>query len=146
MLARFAKIRHIGEYMQRKQEELARHNAALGIPDDGGANARRLTNIGTFRAYVSAYLQNHHMINTGMTFLVRQLAPTEHGLPLEIYVFCKDKAWAAYEAVQSDIFDHLLAILPEFDLKVFQFPSGSDFRQIVPVPPEGRVSESRQVV
>ena len=72
------------------------------------------------------------MINTRMTFLVRQLAPTQHGLPLEIYVFCKDKAWANYEAVQSDIFDHLLAIAPEFDLRVYQYPSGTDILRLVP--------------
>jgi miniconductance mechanosensitive channel len=66
------------------------------------------------------------MINTDMTFLIRQLAPTQHGLPLEIYVFCKDKAWANYEAVQADIFDHLLAIAGEFDLRVYQYPSGTD--------------------
>ena len=77
------------------------------------------------------------MINLSMTFLVRQLAPTEHGLPLEIYVFCKDKNWANYEAVQSDIFDHLLAILPEFDLRVYQYPSGRDLlalKETLPVP------------
>jgi len=130
MLSRFAAMHPIAEYMQRKNEELAQHNAAQGIAADDAANARRLTNIGTFRAYVRAYLQNHPLINTNMTFLVRQLAPTEHGLPLEIYVFCKDKAWANYEAVQSDIFDHLLAIIPEFDLKVFQTPSGSDMHQL----------------
>ena len=130
MLARFAKIRYIADYMQNKHEELAQYNAAKGIQADDGANARRLTNIGTFRAYVRTYLQNHPMIHTGMTFLVRQLAPTDHGLPLEIYVFCKDIAWANYEAVQADIFDHLLAIVPEFDLKVFQFPSGNDMRQL----------------
>ena len=67
-----------------------------------------------------------------MTFIIRQLAPTAYGLPLEIYVFCKDKAWANYEAIQSDIFDHLLAIVPEFGLKVYQYPSGSDVKNLVP--------------
>jgi miniconductance mechanosensitive channel len=125
-LARFAKIRYIADYMERKNREIDRHNALLGVAAEDLANARRLTNIGTFRAYVQAYLQNHPMINLEMTFLVRQLAPCEHGLPLEIYVFCKDKAWANYEAVQADIFDHLLAIAPEFELRVFQYPSGHD--------------------
>ena len=69
------------------------------------------------------------MINQDMTFLVRQLQPTENGLPLEIYVFCKDKVWSHYEAIQSDIFDHMLAIVPEFDLRIFQRPAGSDFNQ-----------------
>ncbi|MDX1778308.1 MAG: mechanosensitive ion channel, partial [Thermodesulfobacteriota bacterium] len=91
---------------------------------------RQLTNVGTFRAYVVAYLKNHPMINQEMTFIIRQLAPTEHGLPIEIYVFCKDKAWENYEAIQSDIFDHILAVIPEFDLKVFQSPTGSDFKAL----------------
>ena len=130
MLERFATIRYISDYMQRKHKELEAYNAERGIDKQDATNARRLTNIGTFRAYVHAYLQNHPMINTTMTFLVRQLAPTQHGLPLEIYVFCKDKTWANYEAVQSDIFDHLLAIAGEFDLKVYQYPSGTDILRL----------------
>jgi miniconductance mechanosensitive channel len=132
MLERFAGIRYIADYMQRKSLEVSRYNTDLGLEVKDSANARRLTNIGTFRAYVYAYLQNHPMINTDMTFIVRQLAPTAYGLPLEIYVFCKDKAWANYEAIQSDIFDHLLAIVPEFGLKVYQYPSGSDVEKLVP--------------
>jgi len=126
MLKRFSRIRYISDYMQSKNQEIEQYNADRGIQADDIANARCLTNIGTFRAYVTAYLQNHPMIHTEMTFLVRQQAPTEHGLPLQIYVFCRDQAWANYEAVQSDIFDHLLAIIPEFDLRVFQQPSGND--------------------
>jgi miniconductance mechanosensitive channel len=132
MLERFAGIRYIAEYMQRKSLEVSRYNVDHGIQVKDSANARRLTNIGTFRAYVHAYLQNHPMINTDMTFIVRQLAPTPHGLPLEIYVFCKDKAWANYEAIQSDIFDHLLAIAGQFDLKLYQYPSDSDGLKPVP--------------
>jgi len=126
MVERFSRIRYIADYMKRKNEEIDRYNAGLGEQAQAPANSRRLTNIGTFRAYVVAYLRNHPMVNQEMTFLVRQLAPTEHGLPLEIYVFCKDKVWANYEAIQSDIFDHLLAIAPEFDLRVFQYPTGGD--------------------
>lgn len=126
MIERFSGIRYITDYMQRKKQEIEKSNADRGVNAQNAANARRLTNIGTFRAYVSAYLQNHPMINTDMTFLIRQLAPTQHGLPLEIYVFCKDKVWANYEAVQADIFDHLLAIAGEFDLRVYQYPSGTD--------------------
>ena len=126
MLSRFSKIRYIADYIASKSQELDQHNTALGEDARDAANCRRLTNIGTFRAYVQAYLRNHPLINTDMTFLVRQLAPNEHGLPLEIYVFCRDKVWTNYEAVQSDIFDHLLAILTEFDLRVFQYPSGHD--------------------
>jgi miniconductance mechanosensitive channel len=126
MVERFRKIRYISRYIEDKKKELSDYNAALGLSDEDLINSRRLTNIGTFRAYVIAYLRNHPMINQEMTFLVRQLAPGEFGLPLEIYVFSMDKAWANYEAIQADIFDHLLAILPEFDLRVFQRPSGMD--------------------
>jgi miniconductance mechanosensitive channel len=128
MVERFSKIRYIADYMQRKNQEVEKFNVERGIESRDAANARRLTNIGTFRAYVYAYLQDHPMINTEMTFLIRQLAPTQHGLPLEIYVFSRDKVWANYEAIQSDIFDHLLAIAGEFDLKVYQYPSGTDVR------------------
>ena len=91
------------------------------------ANARRLTNIGTFRAYTGNYLRSHPMVHLGMTFLVRQLQPTENGLPLEIYIFTRTTNWSEYEDIQADIFDHLLAVLPEFGLRVFQRPAGSDF-------------------
>ena len=89
-----------------------------------------MTNVGTFRAYIIAYLKNHPKIHQDMTFLVRQLAPTEHGLPIEVYVFSNDIVWAHYEAIQADIFDHILAVIPEFDLRVFQDPSGNDFRAL----------------
>jgi miniconductance mechanosensitive channel len=128
MVERFSRIRYIAEYMAKKKKALAEHNAAHMADNSNPANRRQLTNIGTFRAYVVAYLGNHPMINQEMTFLIRQLAPSEHGLPIEIYVFCKDKVWANYEAIQADIFDHILSIVPEFDLKVFQTPAGSDFR------------------
>ena len=130
MLERFSGIGHIADYMQRKNREIAQYNADLGAQAQESANTRRLTNIGTFRAYTVAYLQNHPMIHTDMTLMVRQLTPTPHGLPLEIYAFCRDKAWANYEAVQADIFDHLLAIAGEFDLKIYQYPSGIDVRQL----------------
>jgi miniconductance mechanosensitive channel len=128
MIERFSKIRYIADYMEKKKKELVEYNAAHQLDDSVPANKRQLTNVGTFRAYVTFYLKNHPMINHEMTFLIRQLAPTENGLPVEIYVFCKDKVWANYEAIQSDIFDHILAIVPEFDLKVFQSPAGSDFK------------------
>ena len=87
-----------------------------------------MTNVGTFRAYVIEYLRQHPKIHNDMTFLVRQLNPTESGLPIEIYVFSNDQEWANYEAIQSDIFDHIFAVIPEFGLRVFQNPSGYDFR------------------
>ena len=128
MIERFSKIRYIAEYMEKKKEELTEYNRERQLDDSTPTDKRQLTNIGTFRAYVISYLKNHPMINQEMTFLIRQLPPTEHGLPVEIYVFCKDKVWANYEAIQSDIFDHILAVVPEFDLKVFQSPTGSDFK------------------
>ena len=128
MIERFSKIRYIAEYMEKKKKELAEYNKEHQLDDSTPTDKRQLTNIGTFRAYVIAYLKNHPMINQEMTFLIRQLPPAEHGLPVEIYVFCKDKVWANYEAIQSDIFDHILAVVPEFDLKVFQSPTGSDFK------------------
>jgi miniconductance mechanosensitive channel len=131
MVERFSRIRYIAEYMTKKKKELAEHNAAHMDDNSNPANRRQLTNIGTFRAYVVSYLRDHPMINQEMTFLIRQLASTEHGLPIEIYVFCKDKVWANYEAIQADIFDHILSIVPEFDLKVFQNPAGSDFSKFI---------------
>jgi miniconductance mechanosensitive channel len=127
MLARFEKIQYISDYIDTMKKELAEFNEAARVDNTSLANGRRMTNIGTFRAYVRAYLLNHPMINQQMTFLIRQLPPTEYGLPIEIYVFSKDKVWANYEAIQADIFDHILAVVPEFDLRVFQNPSGRDF-------------------
>ncbi len=128
MLERYARIQFISEYIERKKRELLEHNARSRAEPSSLANGRRLTNIGTFRAYVHAYLENHPNIVQGMTFLVRQLEPSEVGVPIEIYVFCDDTAWVRYEAIQSDIFDHLLAVVPEFDLRVFQNPTGADIR------------------
>ncbi len=130
MLTRFAKIQYISEYINQKGDELKKHNQSTKVDNTSLANGRRLTNIGTFRAYIGAYLNDHPMINHEMTFLVRQLPSTQHGLPIEVYVFSKDKVWANYEAIQADIFDHLLAVVPEFDLRVYQSPTGSDFRTI----------------
>ncbi len=128
MLERFQNIQYISQYIQTKKDELEAHNKTV----DGASqiNLRRMTNIGILRAYLIAYLKNHSLINQNMTFLVRQLKPTENGLPIEIYVFCKDSEWANYEAFQADIFDHVLAVIPEFDLRIFQNPTGSDFRNV----------------
>jgi len=131
MLDRFSKIQYIADYLDKKRREVAEHNEKKQANDSALANGRRLTNIGTFRAYIEAYLRNQEMITQELTFLVRQLKPTEMGLPIEIYVFCKDKRWVPYEAIQADIFDHLLAVAPEFDLRVFQNPTGSDLRGLV---------------
>ncbi len=137
MLERFGKVQYISEYIETKKSELKEFNQATEVNNASLVNGRRMTNIGTFRAYVKAYLQNHPMINQDMTFLIRQLPPSEHGLPIEIYVFSKDQAWANYEAIQADIFDHVLAVVPEFDLRVYQNPTGADFRVLNRVTPTG---------
>jgi len=128
-IGRFRKIAVIRDYLDRKQQEVADHNRETKADDTSLVNGRRLTNLGTFRAYIEAYLRNHPQISQDLTFLVRQLAPGETGLPLEIYVFCSDKRWVAYEGIMADIFDHLLAAVPEFDLRVFQSPTGKDLRE-----------------
>lgn len=130
MLDRFAQNNYISDYIKKKNQEISEHNAKLIQSGAAPLAFRRLTNIGTFRAYILAYLRNHPMIHQNMTFLVRQLAPTRNGLPLEIYVFCRDNTWAVYEDVQADIFDHLLAIAPEFYLRVYQLPSGRDIQAL----------------
>jgi miniconductance mechanosensitive channel len=132
MIERFSRFEYIGDYIQTKKDELARYNAERKVDTSYLVNGRHMTNVGTFRAYAEAYLKNHPEIHEGMTFLVRQLQPTEHGIPIEIYVFSKVQAWAKYEAIQADIFDHLLAVVPLFDLRVFQRPSGNDFRAVFP--------------
>ncbi len=113
----------LGDYLREKQAELQQYNAGLQAKGMAAVNARRVTNLGTFRAYVLRYLQQHPGIHTEMTLLVRQLQPTTEGLPLELYCFTRSTAWAEYEQVQSDVFDHLLAILPAFGLRVFQASS-----------------------
>ncbi|MBD7939910.1 mechanosensitive ion channel family protein [Brevundimonas guildfordensis] len=122
----------IDDYLADKTVEMADWNAKLVAAGRDPVNMRRSTNIGAFRAYVQNYLENHPRIRQDMTLLVRQLQPTETGLPLEIYAFTATVAWAEYEAIQGDIFDHLLAILPEFGLRLFQSPSGADFSQLKP--------------
>lgn len=118
----------LDQYLDTKHEELAHFNQQLS--NQSQYNQRRLTNLGTFRAYVEFYLKQHSGIAQHQTILVRQLQSTSEGLPLEIYAFSNTIAWKDYEAIQSDIFDHLIAIIPEFGLSVYQAPSGSDFKQI----------------
>ena len=131
MLERFTKIQLITNAIQDRQAEIKVSNEEKNVDESTIVNGRRLTNIGIFRAYVDAYLRQHPQISNQMTFLVRQLSPRENGLPIEIYVFCKETNWNIYEAVQADIFDHILAVVPEFDLRVFQVPSGSDFQKLL---------------
>jgi miniconductance mechanosensitive channel len=130
MLERFNKFDFIKNYIAGKQEEIIEYNKEHETDTSQLINGRRQTNIGVFRAYTIAYLKNHPKIHQDMTFLVRHLEPKQYGLPVQIYVFSNDQAWANYEAIQADIFDHLLAALPEFELRVFQNPTGYDFKSL----------------
>ena len=125
MIEKFKTIYLLKDYMEEKLKEINVHNIDKKINEADVVNRRSLTNVGTFRAYIKFYLKNNAKIHNDMTFLVRQLAPQSDGLPIEIYVFSNDTNWVNYEAIQSDIFDHLLAILPEFDLEVFQNLTGN---------------------
>jgi len=127
-LTRLSSLVLLKDYLGRKAQEIAEWNAALGEAASVPANTRRATNIGTFRMYVQSYLRAHPNVHQGMTVMVRQLEPEPQGLPLEIYCFANTVVWVEFEAIQADIFDHLLAILPEFGLRVFQEPSGADMR------------------
>ena len=130
MLERFRKFDLIKNYITEKQKEIAIYNKEHTSNPEQLINGRRQTNIGVFRAYIIAYLKKHPKIHQSMTFLVRHLEPTQYGLPVQIYVFSNDQVWANYEAIQADIFDHLLAAVPEFDLRLFQNPSGYDFSRL----------------
>ena len=126
----FSRIDHLKSYLTDKTTEL-RDSAPVSDTQSHLLNGRTLTNIGTFRAYVEAYLRENSKIHKKMTFLVRQLPPSSNGLPLEIYVFTNDTDWGRYESIQADIFDHLLAALSIFELRVFQHPTGFDMKNIM---------------
>ncbi len=125
-IERFKSFALLRDYVAAKQTELNAYNAALDEPGESGVNLRRLTNIGTFRAYIHSYLKHHPKIHERMTLIVRQLQPGAEGLPIEIYAFSNDTDWAAYEGIQADIFDHICAIAPEFGLRLYQKPAGAD--------------------
>jgi miniconductance mechanosensitive channel len=123
---RFKRFMLLKDYVEKKQQELRAFNESVGESGEE-VNWRRMTNIGTLRAYIVNYLRNHPKIDQSRTLLVRQLAPTPQGLPIELYVFSNDTRWAAYEDIQADIFDHIIALLPEFGLRLFQHPTGADW-------------------
>ncbi|MEZ5565408.1 MAG: mechanosensitive ion channel [Gammaproteobacteria bacterium] len=127
-LQRLSKLRLLADYLPSKEQDVAQWNKALGDAATVSANRRRLTNLGTFRAYVQAYLDNHPKIHRELTCMVRQLASGPQGIPLELYCFTATVAWTKYEGIQADIFDHLFAVLPEFGLALYQQPSGQDVR------------------
>lgn len=130
MVAKFKKIHYLKDYIEEKETELAQYNSERNIDDSVTVNGRRMTNLGTLRAYLTSYLRSHPGIHQELTFLIRQLDPTRAGIPMEIYVFTSDPTWAVYEGIQSDIFDHILATLPEFGLRVAQDPTGYDMQSI----------------
>ncbi|MEJ2139651.1 MAG: mechanosensitive ion channel [Gammaproteobacteria bacterium] len=127
---RFAAFDLLADYIPAKQQELADYNARIEHKGDSDVNLRRLTNIGTLRAYIVNYLRNHPKIHDEMTLIVRQLEPGTTGLPIEVYCFSNDTNWSHYEDIQSDIFDHICAIVPEFGLRLFQEPAGSDIARL----------------
>jgi miniconductance mechanosensitive channel len=129
MAEKLKKIHLLTEYIEFRQEEIRNYNEENKIDGSVLVNGRRMTNLGTFRIYIEQYLKKHPKVHQDLTMLVRHLQPTEMGLPIEIYVFSNDQAWSNYEGIQSDIFDHILAVIPEFGLRVFQAPSGIDFQE-----------------
>ena len=128
MIEEFKKIQYLQSYISTKQQEIEDYNVRYEVDRSSLVNGRALTNIGVFRAYIQAYLEKHPGIHKEMILMVRQLAPQETGLPIEIYAFTNKTEWAVYEGIQADIFDHILAIAPSFGLRIFQNPTGHDFR------------------
>ncbi|KGJ88096.1 mechanosensitive ion channel family protein [Thalassotalea sp. ND16A] len=129
LIAELNQFDFLRDYLSDKHSEINDFHRQQGIADITNPNSRRLTNIGTFRAYISAYLKNHPNVHQNMTCMVRQLKPTESGVALELYFFSNDINWGNFESIQADIFDHLFAIAPLFELRVFQIPSGYDWQQ-----------------
>ncbi|MDI9421722.1 MAG: mechanosensitive ion channel [Bacillota bacterium] len=130
LFERLSKIQLLQDYLAAKVREIEEYNREHSIDGASVVNGRHLTNLGTFRAYVAAYLRAHPQINQNLIMIVRQLAPTPNGLPLEIYAFTKDVGWVNHEGVAADVFDHILAIISEFDLRVFQNPGGHNLADL----------------
>ncbi|QJA05792.1 mechanosensitive ion channel family protein [Thermosulfurimonas marina] len=130
LLERLRRVHLLKDYLENKLREIEEWNRRMGIDTAASPlNGRRLTNLGTFRVYIEEYLKAHPLIRKDMTLMVRHLQPTSEGLPLEIYCFVADTRWVPYERVQADIFDHILAAAPEFELRVFQKPTGFDLKE-----------------
>ena len=129
MIIKYKKIHYLKNYITDKEKELVDYNTQNDIDTKQLINGRRMTNLGTFRAYLQNYIGNHPGISQEKTMMIRQLAPEQNGIPMEIYAFTRDTDWVNYEGVQSDIFDHVYAVAKEFDLRIFQSPSGYDLRK-----------------
>jgi miniconductance mechanosensitive channel len=130
MIEKFKRFHLISDYLKSKEEETKKFNLEKGYDESVIVNGRRLTNLGTFRAYIKEYLKSREDIRKDLTFLIRQLNPGPEGLPIEIYVFANTIDWIPYEEIQADIFDHLFAVVPEFGLRIFQNPTGQDFHRL----------------
>jgi miniconductance mechanosensitive channel len=130
MLEKYKRFQLIKDYIENKENEIKVFNKDQNFDLKELVNGRRLTNLGTFRAYLKSYLKQRSDVHQGLTFLVRHLDPGENGLPIEVYVFAKTIEWGKYEDIQADIFDHIFAVVPHFDLRVFQYPTGTDLRGI----------------
>jgi len=131
LLDSLSKVVLLKDHFNFKKKDLEEYNARTEIgAEDSLVNGRRLTNIGVFRAYILSYLKAHPDVKQDMTLLVRQLDPSENGIPIEIYCFSKKQAWADYEGIQADIFDHIMAAIRYFDLEIFESPAGSDLERI----------------
>ncbi len=123
MLAKFEKVHYLKDYIKKRKQEIDEYNIKHDFDASNPVNGRRMTNLGTFRAYVTNYLSNHPLVRQDLIYMVRQLQPNEKGLPLEVYCFARTVEWVEYEKIQADIFDHILSIVSFFDLKLFQYPS-----------------------
>ncbi|MDR2362664.1 MAG: mechanosensitive ion channel family protein [Prevotellaceae bacterium] len=131
MLARYRNIQYVADYIDQKQTEIAAYNASEQVDVSTAINGRRQTNLGIFRAYLQRYLEHHPQLSRDFTLMARQQQPTGSGIPIEIYVFAKTTEWVKYEAIQSDIFDHIIAAIPYFDLRIFQYPSWNDYQLVM---------------
>jgi miniconductance mechanosensitive channel len=131
-IERFGEFRLLRDYVATKRSEIVAFNQAPERNESIDADIRRLTNLGTYRAYLELYLRAHPKIHKGMTLMVRQLAPTSEGIPLELYCFTTTTDWGEYEGIQADLFDHFIALAPQFGLRIFQTPAGSDLAALAP--------------
>ncbi|NLK64833.1 MAG: mechanosensitive ion channel [Tissierellia bacterium] len=130
MIERFKKIEYLKEYIEERVQEINNFNKENNINTELAINGRQLTNLGVFRVYITNYLKNRVDILKGSTTMVRQLSPGENGIPIELYLFIADTRWLNYESIQADIFDHILAVVDVFELRVFQNPTGYDIKQL----------------
>ncbi len=131
LIEKLKKIHYLKEYIEQRSLEIEEYNKTMNVDTTMPVNGRHMTNLGVFRKYIEYYLINHPKINNQATQIVRQLQPTEKGLPLEVYCFSYEKSWEIYESIQSDLFDHILAVVPQFELRLFQNPSGDDFQKLI---------------